>query len=100
MVTSISNAINAYANTAKAAGAPAVAGEGGESFLDLVKGAAQGAIENIGKGERVSAAAAVGKADLLEVVSALSNAEVTLQTVVTVRDKVVSAYQEIMRMPV
>ena len=100
MVTSIANAINAYASTAKAGAGPKTAGPAGESFLELVKNAAEGAIETVGKGEQVSAAAAVGKADLLDVVSAISNAELTLQTVVTVRDKVVSAYQEIMRMPV
>ncbi|WP_207476436.1 flagellar hook-basal body complex protein FliE [Arenibaculum pallidiluteum] len=100
MVTTVANAISAYANAAKAGSGPKAAGGPGESFLDLVKNAAEGAIENIGQSEKVSAAAAVGKADLLDVVSALSNAEVTLQTVVSVRDKVVNAYQEIMRMPV
>jgi len=34
------------------------------------------------------------------VVTAVTNAEVTLQTVVAVRDKVISAYQDILRMPV
>lgn len=52
------------------------------------------------KGEAVSAKAAVGKADLTEVVTAVTNAEVTLQTVTAVRDRVVNAYQEILRMPI
>ena len=43
--------------------------------------------------------AAVGKADLNDVVQAVTNAEVTLQTVTAVRDKVLNAYQEILRMP-
>ena len=45
-------------------------------------------------------AAAAGQADLMDVVQAVGNAEMTLQTVVAVRDKVVNAYQELMRMPI
>jgi flagellar hook-basal body complex protein FliE len=52
------------------------------------------------KSEQVSAAAVVGKADLTEVITAVTNAELTLQTATTVRDKVVQAYQEILRMPI
>ena len=40
------------------------------------------------------------QADLNEIVTAVNNAEMTLQTVVAVRDKVIQAYQEIMRMPI
>jgi flagellar hook-basal body complex protein FliE len=36
----------------------------------------------------------------MDVVTAVSNAEMTLQTVVAVRDRVLNAYQEIMRMPI
>ena len=48
----------------------------------------------------MSAAAIQNKADLTEVVTAITNAEVTLQTVVAVRDRMISAYQQIMRMPI
>ncbi len=41
-----------------------------------------------------------GEADLKDVVTAVANAENTLETVVAVRDKVLSAYQEILRMPI
>jgi len=41
-----------------------------------------------------------GQANVTEVVTALANAESTLNTVVTVRDRVISAYQEILRMPI
>ncbi len=41
-----------------------------------------------------------GKADVRDVVAAVNNAELTLQTVVAVRDKVVSAYNEILHMPI
>jgi flagellar hook-basal body complex protein FliE len=41
-----------------------------------------------------------GNVDIRDVVMAVNNAEVTLQTVVAVRDKVIAAYQDIMRMPI
>ena len=54
-----------------------------------------------GKAAELATASAVsGEADLTDVVTAVSNAEITLQTVVTVRDRVIAAYQEILRMPI
>jgi flagellar hook-basal body complex protein FliE len=41
-----------------------------------------------------------GEGNLTEVVTALSKAQLTLQTVTTIRDKVVQAYQDIMKMPI
>ena len=41
-----------------------------------------------------------GKADIVDVVNAVNQAELTLNTVVAVRDKVVAAYQSIMNMPI
>jgi flagellar hook-basal body complex protein FliE len=41
-----------------------------------------------------------GEANLTEVVTALSHAEVTLQTVTAIRDRVIQAYQDIMKMPI
>jgi flagellar hook-basal body complex protein FliE len=44
--------------------------------------------------------ATAGKANVTDVVTAVSAAEVTLQAVTAVRDKAVAAYQEILRMPI
>ena len=52
------------------------------------------------RGEKLSAQSVAGKAELTDVVTAVTSAELTLQTVVAVRDRVISAYQEIMRMPI
>ena len=41
-----------------------------------------------------------GKPDMAQVVTAVSNAEVTLQAAVAVRDKVIQAYQDVIRMPI
>ena len=51
-------------------------------------------------GEDMAAKAVTGEADLTDVVQAISSAELTLQTVVSVRDRMISAYQDIMRMPI
>ena len=48
----------------------------------------------------MSLKAVAGEAELSEVVTAVANAETALQTVVTVRDRIITAYQEIMRMPI
>ncbi|WP_411819868.1 flagellar hook-basal body complex protein FliE [Hyphococcus formosus] len=54
----------------------------------------------ITKGEQASMAYMMGSADPHSVVEALAAAELAVETAVTVRDKVVEAYQELIRMPV
>ncbi len=102
MVANVSAALNAYASAASRAlqpGLPA-AEEPGTSFGAILEQAAKSTVDTLHTGEQMSAKAALGKADLTDVVSAVTNAEMTLQTVTAVRDKVVSAYQEILRMPI
>ncbi|HZV84684.1 MAG TPA: flagellar hook-basal body complex protein FliE [Brevundimonas sp.] len=41
-----------------------------------------------------------GQGSLIDVVTAVSSAEASLETVMAVRDQVIQAYQEIMRMPI
>jgi flagellar hook-basal body complex protein FliE len=105
-MTRITDALNAYAAFAKPAGldgmdardTPAIAP--GNDFASVLKDAAKVAIGTMKEAEQQSAAAIAGKADIREVVAAVANAEMTLETVVTVRDKVITAYNEIMRMPI
>src|ERR1051325_7267434 len=84
--------------TSKALGAATSAAGGG--FADLVKSFANQSIDATSQGETASTKAIDKDAELVDVVSAVSNAEVTLDTVVTLRDRVIQAYQEIIRMPV
>ena len=101
MVANVANAIAAYANTASKTTGPGMAPrDEGPSFGAVLEEAAKSAIGNLRTGESMTAMAAVGQADLADVVHAVSNAEFTLQTVTTVRDKVITAYQEILRMPI
>ncbi|MBA4804290.1 MAG: flagellar hook-basal body complex protein FliE [Brevundimonas sp.] len=50
--------------------------------------------------ETQMASAVQGQGSLIDVVTAVSSAEASLETVMAVRDQVISAYQEIMRMPI
>ena len=52
------------------------------------------------KSEAIATTALSGHAGLQEVVEAVNAAEVTLQTVVAVRDRMIAAYQDILRMPI
>jgi flagellar hook-basal body complex protein FliE len=95
----LANAVGAYVN----ANRMAVQGGGsaaGGSFGDMLKSAAENVVDTMSKGEQASLNAASGKADLTAVTEAVNNAEVAVQTVVAIRDRVVSAYQDIMRMPI
>jgi flagellar hook-basal body complex protein FliE len=78
-------------------GAAAVSGP---SFGDLLKGVMTDAVQASKHAETQVVAGVQGKADLVDVVTALSSAETSLQTLVSVRDQVISAYQEIMRMQI
>ncbi len=69
-------------------------------FADILRDATQGAADTLRQGEVQSLKAAAGTADLNDVVTAVGRAELTLQTVVTLRDRVIQAYQEVLRMPV
>lgn len=94
------SAAGAYANIQKAGTAPGLGADKGPSFGDLVRTAASNSIDALHQGEKVSAQAIVGKADLTDVVEAVTAAETTLQTVIALRDRMLGAYQEIMRMPI
>lgn len=54
----------------------------------------------IAKSESAAAAFMVGKADPHSVVEAMASAELAVETAVTIRNRVVEAYQELMRMPI
>lgn len=93
-------AANAYLKTAKGAEMPGVESKDKTSFGDMMKNVAVQSIQTMRGGETASAKAVAGSASLPEVVQAITAAELTLQTVVAVRDRMMTAYQEIMRMPI
>ncbi|MCR9212408.1 MAG: flagellar hook-basal body complex protein FliE [Proteobacteria bacterium] len=72
----------------------------GPSFSEMLAEAGGGAIESGVAAEQVSLDAVTGNAGLADIVTAVSNAEATLETVVAVRDRVIQAYQDIIKMPI
>jgi flagellar hook-basal body complex protein FliE len=76
------------------------AGGNGSGFGEMLSEALQSTVDAQKTAEATSAKAVAGKADVTDVVTAVTSAEVALDTVVAVRDRVISAYQEIMRMPI
>ncbi|EPY02986.1 flagellar hook-basal body complex protein FliE [Magnetospirillum fulvum] len=110
MTSSITNAISAYRTAADplaALGGSSSSSETsatdagtGTDFASVLKDAAKVAIGGAKEAERASLSAVAGKADIREVVAAVANTELTLNTVVNIRDKVINAYTEILRMPI
>lgn len=72
----------------------------GGGFADILKSAMTDAVHASKNAEHQMAAQVAGKTELVDVVTAISAAEASLETVMAVRDQVISAYQEIMRMPI
>jgi len=107
-LTTINNAISAYNSAARSfgtddsdsSGSTDSASAAGSSFASLLKAGAKNAIESGKKSEQMAQQAIAGKADVRDVVAAVNNAELTLQTVVAVRDKVIGAYSDILKMPI
>lgn len=97
-------AYQAAANIGTASAGGATAGASGLSgvgdFGDFLSKALKDGIGTMKQGETMAANQVSGKSSIVDVVSAVNQAEITLDTVVAVRDKVVQAYQSIMNMPI
>lgn len=102
------DAVNAYAqaskqlqqglNGARDGGEDGVQGE--SAFSALVTDSLGDVKNSTANLEVTSAKALVDQADIVDVATAVSNAETVVQTVVTVRDKVIGAYNDILKMPI
>lgn len=101
MPTNIGSALSAYAKTGLESPGlePRKSQDPGSDFMSLVREAAEAAVETGKAGEAASVRAVAGNAEISEVVTAVANAEITLQTAIAIRDKVIAAYQDITRMP-
>lgn len=76
------------------------ASETGATFATALADAAARSVDRLERAEQLSVAALQGKADTREVVDAVMSAEQTMQAAVAIRDKIVTAYLEISRMPI
>ena len=74
--------------------------EPGEGVSAAAKGLIGDFAATLAKGEDTAKAAMIGSADPHALVTALAQTELVVETAVSVRNRVVEAYQEILRMPV
>lgn len=91
-----------YQNTANiaSAGTTTNAREDEVSFGALFKAGLEEVVETQKASEKISAEAVIGKANPVDVVQAVTEAEIVLQTAKSITTRVITAYQEIMRMPI
>jgi flagellar hook-basal body complex protein FliE len=107
MSTPINAAAAAYSNAAKLVAQAAkpttdhlAVNEQGNDFTKFLAQAVQGVLESGNAADAKALDLVNGKGDIVDVVTAISQTEIAMETMVTVRDRVISAYEEIMRMPI
>lgn len=81
-------------------GGAAGAGASQANFAELVTHAFDDAVSTIRAGEQAGLDVAAGEADVVDVATAVSAAEISLEAAIAVRNRMIEAYQEIMRMPI
>ena len=89
------NAANAYS-----AARSAVAPDGQASGTDKLGQMAQDFAAHMDQVDQVATGAMTGQVNTHQLVQTIAEAQMAMETVVAIRDKVVEAYQEILRMPV
>ena len=95
-------ATNAYQTAAKLTQSTGglEARSGKASFGDTLASVIENLNQTTKNSDRQAQAMVAGKADLIDVVTAVAETEVAVESLVAVRDKVIQAYDEIMRMPI
>ena len=91
---SATSVANAYARTEAGDSASM------EGFGQALSSALQGVVSAGHDADRQASAGIAGTGNLTDVVTAVNKAELALQTTTAIRDRVVQAYQDIMRMPI
>ena len=72
----------------------------GQNFADLLAQQVQGVVDAGKTSDAMAIDMVNGKANVVDMVTALSETEIAIESMVTIRDRVISAYEEIMRMPI
>ena len=96
-------AANAYANLARildGAGPGKGADASGPSFASVLKDAVGSVMETGRKSDAQAVAMASGKANVMDVVTAVAETDVAVSTLVSVRDRVIQSYEDIMKMTI
>ncbi|HLV84501.1 MULTISPECIES: flagellar hook-basal body complex protein FliE [Devosia] len=78
----------------------ALAPSGGQNFAEILASQVQGVVDTGKTSDKMAMDMVNGKANVVDMVTALSETEIAIESMVTIRDRVISAYEEIMRMPI
>jgi flagellar hook-basal body complex protein FliE len=106
MPTPTAAAANAYAALARIGeqnanlGRNPGASDAAPSFSNVLKDVIDAVSQAAQKSDAQAQAVANGRANMVDVVTAVAETETTVQTLVSVRDKVISAYEDILKMPI
>ena len=107
MSTPFNAVASAYSNAARLISDPNKSSPSGLSgqgqlpdFGKLVAEGMQGVVDAGKVSDKLSLDLVNGKANVVDVVTAISQTELAMESMVAIRDKVISAYEEIMRMPI
>ncbi len=103
LVPQVSQALSVYQSVDGQAGNAAasdLSDVGSTDFGSLLTRALNGAVSTGHQADTQSMQAIAGKGDITSVVTAVSRAELALQTTVAIRDRVLQAYQDIIKMPI
>jgi flagellar hook-basal body complex protein FliE len=102
--TVAANAYSALARMMESGGAekagPTGGGGGGPSFSALLKDAVGSVLESGKKSDAQTMAMTSGKSNVMDVVTAVAETDVAVSTLVSVRDRVIQSYEDIMKMPI
>jgi flagellar hook-basal body complex protein FliE len=75
-------------------------GDNGPNFGQMLAQQVQGVVDSGRASDKMAIDMVNGKANVVDMVTKLSETEVAIESMVTIRDRVISAYEEIMRMPI
>ena len=104
--TSPASAAGAYAALGRLGTEPAALGRaaeataGGPSFSSILTDVVHAVSATGARADAQTQAVAMGKANMVDVVTAVAESETAIATLVSVRDKVIAAYEDILKMPI
>lgn len=91
---------NAYGRASEVPAAKVEEPTLGQTFGDMVEDAAREAVQTVRTGDQVASAGLAGRADMQAVVEATMAMDSTVRVSVALRDKMVEAYREVLRMQI
>ena len=98
--TVAANAYSALARMMESGGAEKGSHTGGPSFSAVLKDAVGSVLDAGKKSDGQTMAMTSGKANVMDVVTAVAETDVAVSTLVSVRDRVIQSYEDIMKMPI